>query len=750
MKKTESKSGGKAGKGKKTKEWGKKTPKPPYIPKPKPKKVAGALIESPELQQIIFDIYNENPRGSFDPRHVITMTGIRNNADSVQSAMDKLVEAKVLIIGSNGRYKLSSQAVRDTEGKQRNYTGVVDMTMNGAAFVLIDGRRDDTYISERNLRGALDGDTVQIAMYPKRGEGRRMEGEVVEILQRANDHFIGVISVSRQHAFLTPDKVNMPVDIFVPLDQLGGAKNGQKVVVKIAQWHDSKHKNPVGTVTLVLGDPNSSDVAMQSILLNAGFNLLFPDAVIAESELLTADISAEELAARKDFRAITTFTIDPEDAKDFDDALSYRLLPNGNIEVGVHIADVSHYVRPSSAMDEEAAERTTSVYLVDRVLPMLPEKISNELCSLRPHEDKRTFSAVFEFDAKFNIVDRWFGKTYIHSNRRFSYEEAQAVLETGEGDFVAELQSLNAIAHHLRKLKYANGAISFEAPEVRFKLDETGKPLELYLKTRKDAHLLIEDFMLLANKSVAEYIDDLQRGQSEIPFVYRVHDTPNLEKLADFALYAKTLGVTMKIDTPKQIAASFNRLTEAAETDDAIKTLLPLAIRTMSKAEYSTENIGHYGLGFAHYSHFTSPIRRYADVLAHRILYKNIVKPIFRANKATLVANCQHISLMERKAMDAERQSIKYKQAEYLADQIGVTFEGIISGMNDRALFVELTANFCEGRVSFDNKATNFVLENKYSARNVHSGELLRIGSKVQVRIMEVDVRQRQIDMELV
>ncbi len=710
-----------------------------------PKPIEGSKLAGEPIQDLIFSLFQNNPSGRFDPKHIATMTGIRNNVDSIATAMEKMEHAGILTQLPNGRYKLASKAIVDRGGKKREFEGIVDMTMNGAAFIVVEGRRDDIYVTDRNLNFALDGDTVALAIFPRVNSNKRMEGEVVEVLKRGTSNFIGVLHVFGKYAFVVPDKENMHIDIFVPLDQLGGGKNGEKVVVKIMQWHSRKDKNPIGKVSSVLGIPGSSDIAMKSILVNAGFNLEFPENVHEEAETLNGSITAEELAARRDFRGITTFTIDPEDAKDFDDALSISRDLEGNIEVGVHIADVTHYVRPSSAMDEEAYRRSTSVYLVDRVLPMLPEKISNELCSLRPNEDKRTFSVVFTFNKDFKMIDRWYGKTYIHSNRRFSYEQAQEVLETGEGDFAEELQLLDRIAKKMRGEKFKNGAINFDSPEVRFKLDETGKPLDVYVKERKDAHLLIEDFMLAANRAVAEYIEHLQEGQAEIPFVYRVHDEPDMDKLADFALYCKSLGVKIRLDTPDHIAQSFNELVKASAEREDLKVLLPLAIRTMAKAEYSTNNIGHYGLAFSHYSHFTSPIRRYSDVLAHRILYKNIVKAPFRTEKDKLQDRCKHISTMERRAMDAERQSVRYKQAEFLKEQVGKTFEGRITGMNERAMFVELTANYCEGKISLDTMNDFYSLENAFTLRGQNKGEAYRIGDKIAVIVKEVDPEGRKI-----
>lgn len=716
--------------------------RPPKVQPPKP--IEGSKLAGEPIQDLIFTVFQNNPDGRFDPKHIATMTGIRNNADSIETAMDKMVNAEILVQLPNKRYKLASKALIDRSGKKRELEGIVDMTMNGSAFIVIDGRRDDVFVSDRNLNFALDRDTVAIALFP-RGNGKRIEGEVIEIVKRASTSFIGVLHISNKFAFVVPDKDNMPIDIFVPLDQLNEGKDGEKVVVKIMRWHSKKDKNPIGKITSVLGIPGSSDIAMKSILVNAGFNLEFPENVLEEADTLNASIAPEELASRRDFRDITTFTIDPEDAKDFDDALSISRDLEGNIEVGVHIADVTHYVRPSSAMDEEAFRRSTSVYLVDRVLPMLPEKISNELCSLRPNEDKRTFSVVFTFDKDFKMIDRWYGKTYIHSNRRFSYEDAQTVLETGEGDFADELLLLDRIAKKMRGEKFKNGAINFDSPEVRFKLDETGKPLDVYVKERKDAHLLIEDFMLAANQAVAEYIEHLQAGQAEIPFIYRVHDEPDLDKLGDFALYCKSLGVKMNLDTPDHVAKSFNELVKQAAERDDLKVLLPLAIRTMAKAEYSTNNIGHYGLAFSHYSHFTSPIRRYSDVLAHRILYKNIIKPPFRTEKDKLQDRCKHISNMERRAMDAERQSVRYKQAEYLTDHVGETYEGRITGMNERAMFVELVANYCEGKIPLDTMNDFYSLENAYTLRGQNKGEIYRIGDKLAVTVKEVDAEGRKI-----
>jgi ribonuclease R len=482
-------------------------------------------------------------------------------------------------------------------------------------------------------------------------------------------------------------------------------------------------------------------------LINTGFNIEFPEDVLAETAKIKDDI-ASEVSKRRDFRDITTFTIDPHDAKDFDDALSYRVLENGNTEVGIHIADVTHYILPDTALDKEAYLRSTSVYLVDRVCPMLPEKLSNELCSLRPNEDKLTFSAVFTFNEKNDIVEKWFGKTIIHSDRRFAYEEAQLILEAGEGDFVDELIKLNQIAYHLRKKRFKNGAINFETEEVKFRLDEHGVPIEVYVKERKDTNLLIEDFMLLANKEVATYMAKKDPA-AEIPYIYRIHDVPNMDKLENFALFAREMGVKMNLDTPKNIAKSFDDLIKKAEKDENLKILMPIAIRTMAKAEYSSYNIGHYGLAFEYYSHFTSPIRRYSDVLAHRILFENLTK-IKRFDKERLEDQCKYISKQERKAADAERESIKYKQVEYMKNHVGEEFDGIVSGMLERGIFVEIKGMMAEGMVPFERMSESFEVESsRLRAKGMRTGKIYKMGDSVRVRILKADMEKKQIEMGL-
>lgn len=724
-----------------------------------------------ELQQAILRLFKQNPTKNYSARHIIEKLGIGNNKDSVKYALEQLEQSGQLktikkpklgqIVADMHEAQTSAQPTdksilekksgrvsnnTDTTSRPQNgvYVGKVDITRTGAAYIICEGLEDDVYVNMKSLNGALHGDKVKIsAFFSNR---RRPDGEVIQVLERATDHFIGTFMHQRRYAIVMPDRPGMP-EIYIETGDTKEANHGEKVVVRVTKWLSRANKKLTGVVTSVLGKPGSSDIEMKSILINSGFNIEFPEDVLAETVKIKDDI-AQEISKRRDFRGINTFTIDPHDAKDFDDALSYRILENGNIEVGVHIADVTHYILPNTALDKEAYLRSTSVYLVDRVCPMLPERLSNELCSLRPFEDKLTFSAVFTFNDKYDIVEKWFGKTIIHSNRRYAYEEAQEILEKGEGDFSGELMKLNQIAHHLRKKRFKNGAINFEVDEVKFKLDEHGVPIEVYVKERKDAHLLIEDFMLLANKEVATYMAK-KDPSVEVPYVYRIHDLPNMDKLENFALFAREMGVKMNLDTPKNIAKSFDDLIKKAEKDDALKILMPIAIRTMAKAEYSTNNIGHYGLAFEYYSHFTSPIRRYSDVLAHRVLFDNLSKTK-RYDKERLEEQCKHISKQERKAADAERESIKYKQVEYMKKHVGDEFEGVISGMLERGIFVEIKGMLAEGMVTFDRMAESFEVESsRLRAKGLRSGKVYKMGDTIKVRILSADLEKKQIDMGL-
>jgi ribonuclease R len=702
-------------------------------------------LSSKELRVAISGLLQKNPNKSYSIKHIKDVLNITNNKDSVADALTKIYEGKVTIPKDSEKpSRFNSEKKTDRTGK--TCEGIVDMTKSGAAYIVCQGDQEDVYVSPRHINSAFNGDTVLVSINTPPHK-KRPEGEVLKVITRASEFFIGILDFHKTFAKVIPDRFGMP-DIFVDNELLMGAKEGEKVVVKIEKWPSSKMKHPVGKITTVLGMPGSSDIEMKSILIDNGFNIEFPEDVIAESEKISTEITKEELSKRRDFRKVTTFTIDPVDAKDFDDALSIQYLDDNKVEIGVHIADVSHYLLPDTALDKEAYLRSTSVYLVDRVCPMLPEKLSNELCSLRPNEDKLTFSAVFTFDANSKLIDTWIGRTAIHSIRRFTYEEAQERLETKKGDLVEELLKMNEIALKLRKDKFKNGAINFESEEVRFKLDENAVPISVYVKERKDSNMLIEDFMLLANKEVAKYI--VKKDKVEIPYVYRIHDKPNIEKLEEFARFASDFGFNMDLSTPRKIAQSLNDLVLASANNERLKILAPIAIRTMAKAEYSTDNIGHYGLAFEFYSHFTSPIRRYSDVLAHRILFDNLEKRTTRVDKENLDAQCKHISKQERKANEAERESIKYKQVEFIKNHVGETFDGVVNGMIERGIFIELAESKCEGMVSFSTFNEPFEIEQgRLKAVGLRSKRVIRMGDKVRVTVVRADMDRKTIEFVL-
>ena len=628
--------------------------------------------------------------------------------------------------------------------------GTVDMTNDGSAFIVTnDEFENDIFIAPRKLRNALNGDRVKVYVYAK-SKGKNKEGEVIEILQRAKMEFTGIVKLSERFAFFIPDDRKMLHDIFIPINELNGAKNGIKAIAQITDW-PAEAKNPIGRITHILGKQGENDTEMNAILAEFGFPLSFPAEVEHEAEAISDIITPEEISRRRDFRNITTFTIDPFDAKDFDDALSFKQLENGNYEVGVHIADVSHYIKPDSALDKEADERATSVYLVDRVIPMLPEHLSNGLCSLRPKEDKLCFSAVFEMDEEAHIITEWFGKTIIHSDRRFTYEEVQDILEKKSAEFEHELHKLNALAYKLRERKFKNGAISFETTEVKFKLDEDGKPIGVYVKERKDAHKLIEDFMLLANRKVAEHVSKMGKGKHKYTFVYRVHDSPKPESLANFAQFAARFGYKINTKSDKETAKSLNYLMEDVEGKKEQNVLTQLAIRSMAKAIYTTKSSSHYGLAFDHYTHFTSPIRRYPDVMVHRLLF-HYLNGGQSANAEHYEKLCQHSSQMEKKASDAERASIKYKQAEFLKDQVGSVYSGVISGVTEWGMYVEIIENKCEGMIRLRDISDDFYTldEKNYAIIGQRKKKVYQLGDEVRIRLKSVDLTKKQIDFSLV
>lgn len=708
-----------------------------------------------QLQNAIGRLLLKEPKAKFNAKEIIRKLKLKNGKDSVVDALSAMSRSGKLV-SFNGKYKLGSKKIKTARGgivkgreSLKQVAGRVDLIRSGAAYIVVDSDSDDVFVPQKFLNSAMHGDKVLVNILKFR-KGRNPEGEVVEVTNRANKKFVGNLQVSKKGGLVLVDHPKMSFDVKVDTEYLNGAQDGDRVILEVTKYGRGSKQSFKGQITNILDSTDRNEMEMNAILINSGFELTHSAEVLAEVALLNDDITDKDLVTRRDMRKDLTFTIDPHDAKDFDDAISYKVLEDDIVEIGVHIADVTHFVKSGTALDEEAYERSTSVYLVDRVCPMLPERLSNELCSLRPNEDKFTFSAVFKFDADYKIIDRWFGKTLTHSQRRYSYEEAQEILETGKGDYAKELRAVAKVAAKLRKTRFKNGAINFETEEVKFELDEKKKPIGIYIKQRKEANLLVEDFMLLANKEVAKYIAKKVKAP-EIPFVYRVHDEPNQERLADFALFAKEMGIKVKVDTPANIAKSLNKLAEKSKEDESIKLLQPLAIRTMSKAEYTSDNIGHYGLSFEYYTHFTSPIRRYSDVLVHRILQKNLEKNIKRVNKETLEAKCQHISSQERKAIGAERESIKFKQVEYLEGKEGEEFEAFISGMIDKGIFVQLKESKAEGLIKFDTFKESYEIQSsRMKAIGTKSGTELKMGDKVNVKLLETNLGAKEIELQIV
>jgi len=627
--------------------------------------------------------------------------------------------------------------------------GVLDITRSGIGYVMVENLANDILVRPGDFNTALHGDTVLVRIKEGNRQSGRLQGVVQEVLQRKQTEFLGRIELGKSAGYFMADVDKPMPDILVPLEHLNGAKHNDRVIVKIVEWE--KNKKPLGEVLQVMDAGNENDMAMKEILMENGFPLFFPENVLEEAERIPDAIPQSEIDKRKDFRNILTFTIDPIDAKDFDDALSFRVLKNGHYEIGVHIADVSHYVLPDSPLDKEAYDRATSVYLPDRVAPMLPERISNELCSLRPHEDKLTFSAVFQMTPKAEVKHYWIGKTIIHSDHRFTYEEVQEIIEQGTGLYQDEILILNSLAQKMRRQRFRKGAINFSSQEVRFKLDENNKPIGIIVKESKEAHQLIEEFMLLANRIVAESVAKIKVNKKPIPFPYRVHDTPDETKLLPFVEFAKRYGHSFDTKTPAGIAASFNQMLLDVQGKPEQHVLEQLGIRTMAKAVYTTENIGHYGLGFKNYCHFTSPIRRYPDIMVHRIM-EEVLAGAFPVDKK-LEQKCKHCSEKERAAMEAERAANKYKQVEYMKDFIGEEFEGVISGVASFGFWVETIEHKCEGLVSINSLLTydDFrLVEGDYSLVGLRSGRKFRMGDKVRIKVVSANLARRQLDYEWV
>ncbi len=628
--------------------------------------------------------------------------------------------------------------------------GTLDISRSGIGFVVVEGMDKDVLVRPNDFGRAFHGDTVKVQIAKLPVPGKRIEGKITDVLERKQADFIGNLQVTKNFGFFTADTEKPLPDFFIPAEKLNGAADGDRVVVKMVKW-DKEAKKPEGEVVTVIKADDMNDFAMKEILIDNGFTLGFDEAIMKEANALSEKITREELKKRKDCRDILTFTIDPVDAKDFDDAISIRNLDNGNYEIGVHIADVSHFVTPGSLLDKSAYERATSVYLPDRVNPMLPEKISNELCSLRPHEDKYTFSTIFQINNRGEIKHKWIGRTVIHSNHRFSYEEVQEIIEKKDGLHFKPLLLLNDLAQRFRKDRFRNGAINFSSQEVRFQLDEKGKPIGVIIKESKEAHQLIEEFMLLANRTVAEYVSKIKINKQPIPFPYRIHDTPDDEKLKPFAAFAKKFGYIFNLHDETAVAASFNKMLREVQGKPEQHVLEQLGIRTMAKAIYTSENIGHYGLGFEHYCHFTSPIRRYPDVMVHRILQECLDKNLKIDRK--MEEKCKHCSDRERKAMESERAGNKYKQVEFMRDYLGEEFDGIISGVASFGFFVETVLHKCEGMVTVRDLSEHddFRLdETDYALVGMRTKRKFRMGDKVRIKVVAANLGKRQLDYQWV
>lgn len=703
------------------------------------KKVKKVKIDRKEFRNNIISIFSRNPKKNLNYKQLANQLLVKVSEEKslVMEILEELRNEGILEEVTTGKFKF-----KPTVG---NIVGKVEIAQGGYGFVISDELEEDVFISKDNLKHALHGDTVKVFLYARRKK-YNPEGEVVEIMERARENFVGVIDVQAKFAFFQADSRQMPYDLFIPLERLKGAKNNQKVVARITDW-PAKAKNPFGEVVEVLGDQGVHETEMHAILAEFGLPFHFSDEVLAASEAIPAAITEQDYAERRDFRNVTTFTIDPDDAKDFDDALSIKKLENGNWEVGVHIADVTHYVKSKTILEDEAQERATSVYLVDRVVPMLPERLSNFICSLRPNEEKLCFSAVFELDSEANLLDEWFGKTVINSNRRFTYREAQEIIDTGKGDFFEEMLKLNELARKLRNDRFKHGAISFDRDEIKFDIDKDGKPLRVYFREHGLSNELVEEFMLLANKQVANFVGKNKTADGRKTFVYRIHDKPNPEKLQRFNLVLGKFGHRLLLSSASNISSTLNKVLNDVKGKPEQDLVESLAIRSMAKAEYSTTNIGHYGLSFENYTHFTSPIRRYPDMMVHRLLYHYLNKGD-SVNKSKYEKYCQHSSEMEQLATDAERASIKYKQVEFMQDKVGKDFDGIISGVSEYGIFVEIIENKCEGLVSTRELTDDSYEydEDNYWLKGKKSGKIYQLGDKIKIKVIRTNLARKQLD----
>lgn len=696
------------------------------------------------LVSAVVAAFQASPKELFNYKQISKTIGVESQQEKllVCDILADLAEDDFLVEIDRGRYRLN--------GLGTVATGTFERRSNGKNSFIPEDGGTPIFVAERNSGHAMDGDKVKVQLLARR-KGCQPEAEVVEIIEHRESSFVGTLQVTKGFAFLITENKKLANDIFIPKDKLKGGKNGQKAIVRIMEWPENA-KNPLGEVLDVLGEAGHNTTEMHAILAEFGLPYKYPESVEKAAGKISDTITPDEIAQREDFRKIVTFTIDPKDAKDFDDALSARPLPNGNWEIGVHIADVTHYVKPGGVIDREAESRATSVYLVDRTIPMLPERLCNEICSLRPDEEKCCFSCIFEMDNDANVKNSRIVRTVIKSDRRFTYEEAQNIIETGEGDYKEEILKMDALAKKLRERRFKNGAINFDRYEVKFEIDETGKPVSVYFKESKDANKLVEEFMLLANRTVAEFVGHPPKGKTKKTFVYRIHDLPDPEKMENFATFIRRFGYKLKTEGSKSdISKGINKLLDQVQGKREENLIETVAVRAMAKAVYSTVNIGHYGLAFEYYTHFTSPIRRYPDMMVHRLLerYLSGGRSVTQKKYEDI---CKHCSSMEQTAANAERASIKYKQVEFMSDKLGMVFDGVISGVTEWGLYVELNENKCEGLVpirDLDDDYYEFDDKN-YCLIGRRKKKQYRLGDPLTIKVVQANLERKQLDFALV